>query len=424
MKYNYYLLAGILLSMGGSTILTGCSEDYSGQIEILYNLIQGTESRIKDLEDKIKELEQKLDNLEPGSSYDDTAIRAEINNLKSELSNLKNQLNALKQQANANTEAIEKLNKELDAVENKLNLLDKAFANRIQSATFVGTVGQLYYTGGGNTYRVHFKIAIAPYESTSGITAEAWKQYLTLKATKDIDGTKGPEFSVTSVTTSKNEDGNLQLEVEADADFGSISWKNEDGDTFTGYSLNVNINNGKAAGDIERINMDVQGGLHLLFVAADRIDADKDYTFEENGKEIKTAEDSGFLRFNESNTYPMSILGEKLYNNTPYIYIVTYKPVFSGKVTAKSPNGEYKDLEVNYTVVSVYKDRLTDIVALPRAYISIDQHSALYMSKNLWEAETPPATDLENHLVVVKLQAMKGKTSYGAPGYIAVKLTK
>lgn len=424
MKYKYCLLAGLLISLGGTTVLTGCSEDYSGQIEILYNLIQASESRITDLENQIKELEKKLDNVEPGSNYDDSEIRTEINNLKIELNGLKDRLDALKQQTDANTEAIQQIDKELDGVKSKLDNLQDAFVNRIQSATFQGTVGQLTYTG-GTFYKARFKVIVSPYESASNISEADWKKFLTLTTTKDVDGSKGPQFTVNSVTKSKSEDGALRLDVEADADFGQVFWKNEDGDLPTGYSLNAHIDNHKAAGDLNRVNMNVQGGLQLFFVASTRIDADKDYTFVENGKVITTAEDSGYMRFDESNTYPMHILGNQSYQGITYTYITdSNKPVFSGKVTAKSPDGKYADLEVNYTVVSVYKDRLTEIVALPRAYVNIYQNSALYMSKNLWEAETAPARDLTDNLVIVKLQAVKDKTSYGAPGYIAVKLLK
>lgn len=423
MKYKYCLLAGLLLSLGGTTLLTSCSEDFSGQIEILYNLIQGMESRVTELENQIKALEEKLNNLEPGS-YDDTELRLEINNLKNELNDLKNRLEALKQQQDSNQADIQAINKELDVIQGKLNILQNAFANRIQSATFRGTVGQLTYTG-ATSYKAHFKIDVSPYESASAISADEWKKYLTLTCTKDINGTAGPAFTVSSVTTSKSEEGTLLLTVEADADFGQIYWKNEDGDLFTGYSLNAHIDNRKAAGDLSRVNMNVQGGLQLLFVAADRIDADRDYTFVENGKVIKTAEDSGYLRFDESNTYQMPVLGNQTYKGITFTQITdSNQPIFTGKVTAKSPDGKYSDLDVTYTVVSVYKDRLTEIVALPRAYVNIHENSALYMSRNLWEAENYPATNLTNHLVIIKLQAVKGNTSYGAPGYIAAKLIK
>lgn len=424
MKYNYCLLAGFLLSLSGTTVLSGCSEDYSGQIEILYNLIQGTESRITDLENQIKELEEKLNNLKPGSDYDDTEIRTEINNLKIELNNLKKELEALKQKSDANAEDIQAIDKKLDAVQNQLNSLQNAFVNRIQSATFQGTVGRLSFVG-ATSYRAEMQIVVSPYESASNISEDDWKKFLTFTCTKDEDGTAGPKFTVTSVTKSKASDGGLLLTVEADADFGQVYWKNEDGNLETGYSLNAHIDNGKAAGDLNRVNMNVQGGLHLLFIAATSIDADKDYTFVEDGKVIDTAEDSGYLRFNESNTYPMQILGNYTYKDVLYTYITnSEQPIFSKTVTAKSPDGKYTDLAVSYSVVSVYKDRLTEVVALPRAYINIRENSSLYMSKPLWEAEIAPARDLTGYLVIVKLQAVRGKTSYGAPGYIAVKLLK
>lgn len=422
MKYNYCLLAGLLLTLGGATALTGCSEDFSGQIEILYNLIKDQESRLSALEKRVAELEKKLEGMEPGGNYDE--LKTEINNLKAEISRLWNEINNLKQQTEANTEAIEKLNKELDALENQVNTLQNAFANRIQSATFKGSEGRLYYIG-GTRYRVAFEIKVAPYESASNISDEDWKKYLSVSSTYNLTGGSGPKFTVNNVSHVKDEDGDLLLKVEADADFGQTYWKNEDGNQETNYSLNAHIDNGKPAGDVGRITMNVQGTPELRFLAATRIDEDKDYTFTMNGKVIDTAEDSGFLRFDESNTYPMAILGNKTYNGTTYTQITDpNRPVFSGKVTAQSSDGKYKDLEVNYTVVSVYKDRLTEVVALPRAYVNVDENSALYMSKDLWEAETVPATNLENYLVVLKLQAQKGITTYGAPGYIAVKLTK
>ena len=422
MKYNYCLLAGLLLTLGGATALTGCSEDFSGQIEILYNLIKDSESRLSALEKRVAELEKKLEGMEPGSEY--IKLETEINNLKAEINNLKTEINKLKQQTEANTEAIEKLNQELDALEKRVDSLQDAFAYRIQSATFKGSEGRLYYVG-GTRYRVEFEILVAPYESASNITEDNWKKYLSVSATNNLTGNSDPKFTVNKVTRSKSEEGDLLLKVEADADFGQTYWMNEDGNQETNYSLNVRIDNGKPAGDIGRITMYVQGTPELRFRAATRIDEDKDYTFTMNGKVIDTAEDSGFLRFDESNTYPMAILGNKTYNGRTYTQITgPNRPVFSGKVTAQSSDGKYKGLEVNYTVVSVYKDRLTEVVALPRAYINVDENSALYMSKNLWEAETVPATNLENYLVVLKLQAQKGITTYGAPGYIAVKLTK
>lgn len=423
MKYNYCLLAGLLLTLGGATALTGCSEDFSGQIEILYNLIKDSESRLSALEKRVAELEKKLNEMKPGND-DYTKLETEINNLKAEINNLKTEINNLKQQTEANTEAIEKLNQELDGLEKQVDSLQDAFTYRIQSATFKGSEGRLYYVG-GTRYRVEFEILVAPYESASNISDEDWKKYLTVRSTYNLTGGSGPKFTVNKVTRSKSEDGDLLLKVEADADFGQKYWKNDDGNQETNYSLNVHIDNGKPDGDIGRITMNVQGTPELRFLAATRIDEDKDYTFTMNGKVIDTAEDSGFLRFNESNTYPMAILGNKTYDGKTYTQITDpNRPVFSGKVTAQSSDGKYKDLEVNYTVVSVYKDRLMPEVALARAYINVDENSALYMYKNLWEAETPPARSLENYLVILKLQAQKGNTTYGAPGYIAVKLTK
>lgn len=426
MKYSYCLLAGILLSVGGNTVLTGCSEDYSGQIEILYNLIQGTQSRIDKLESQIKELEDKLNNMQPGGDYNE--LKTEINNLKNQLTQLQNQLNQLKQQTDANTEDIQKLNKELDDLENKVNSLENAFVHRIQSVTIIDThegneSGYSKMTYDGSTlYNAYLKLEISPVDAVSSYSTADWLKMLTVKSSSD----KGPQFTVTKVTTS-TQNNKYYVNIVAQTDLKEFSSGNLTEAQPTNYKVNVEINNGQTG--LSRIDLTTEY-TQLYFEPADEQEIDVPYIFKEGDKVLSVSDGKDFSNFSteKGNLYSLSVLGEKTNQNTTYLQIVKNQPVVDGNnVTATSTKAGsiFTKAPVRFSLAAIYTPTGKSAELPLINYITVDPHtSAPSMMKDLWYATFPEIKTLEGYVVVLELQGVQDNVLCGMPGYIAVKLQK